>query len=135
MTIYDLSKEAVSSMVPADLEPPGTAITGRQAVGGPPPSPIGEFQLNGATCGVGCFKGRPPWECHTEGDELLHVLAGEVELTLAGEAAPTVLGPGSVVVVPQGRWHRNHARQSVTLFYVTPTEGNRHSWDDEPPFD
>jgi mannose-6-phosphate isomerase-like protein (cupin superfamily) len=127
MHVYDLSKEAVETMLPVDL----TALTQ------PPSSPIDEFPFNDATCGIGCFVGLPPWECHTEGDEFLHVLAGEAELTTVDDsgAQSVNLGPGSVVVVPRGCWHRNSAPGGVTMLYITPMAGTRHSWAEEPPQD
>jgi hypothetical protein len=40
-----------------------------------PESPIGNFSFHGCTGGVAAFKGRPTWECHGQGDELLFILA------------------------------------------------------------
>lgn len=37
---------------------------------------------------------------------------------------------GDLVVVPQGRWHANDAADGVTMLYITPQDGNQHSWDD-----
>src|SRR5436190_23059548 len=71
MKVHDVSSEALASMLPTDLA----------TVNEPPDSPIGEFPFNNSTCGIGCFVGQPPWECHTAGDELLHVLVGTTRLT------------------------------------------------------
>ena len=62
------------------------------------------------------------WERHPGGDELLHVLEGELEMTLLVEEKreETFLRPGSVFVVPRGVWHRPHARSDVSVFFVTP---------------
>jgi hypothetical protein len=68
--VHDLSTQAVSAMTPVDLS------TAKEE----PPTPIGTFDFHGCTCGIGSFSGRPPWELHTEGDELLHILSGETEL-------------------------------------------------------
>jgi quercetin dioxygenase-like cupin family protein len=79
-------------------------------------------QFNGCMIGVVCFSGETPWERHAE-DELLHVLEGEVEVTILG-AASTVNGmarAGQVVVVPRGCWHRQNARATTTLLFVTGT--------------
>jgi hypothetical protein len=38
-----------------------------------------------------------------------------------GETSRHVLKAGSAFVVPQGRWHRQHARQTVALLTATPT--------------
>jgi len=71
---------------------------------------------------VGRFSGQSPWECHPDADELLHVLEGEVEVTLLSGPKPvlTKVQAGSVLVVPRGVWHRQWAPGSVTLLAVTP---------------
>jgi mannose-6-phosphate isomerase-like protein (cupin superfamily) len=98
----------------------------------PPESPIGEFSFNDCTSGIGCFSGRPPWEHHTGGDELLHVLAGRSDLTVidGGHRVFQTITAGDLVIVPQGCWHSNNAPDGVTMLYITPTAGNAHSWID-----
>jgi mannose-6-phosphate isomerase-like protein (cupin superfamily) len=99
--VHDLSPDAVSKMVPVDL-----ARATEE-----PPSPIGNFDFHGCVCGVGSFVGRPPWELHPAGDELLHILAGECQLTIReerGEITRTIR-TGDLVIVPQGCWHSNDA--------------------------
>jgi mannose-6-phosphate isomerase-like protein (cupin superfamily) len=122
MIAHDLSADAVASMARADL-----AHATEE-----PDSPIGSFDFHGCSCGVGSFIGRPPWELHTTGDELLHVLSGECVLTVRdanGEITRT-LRPGDLVVVPRGCWHNNDAPDGVTMLFMTPADGNQHSWDD-----
>ena len=116
MKVHDLSSEALASMVPTDLA----------TVNEPPDSPVGDFPLNNSTCGIGCFVGQPPWECHTAGDELLHVLVGTTRLTTIDDSGERSidLGPGSVVVVPRGCWHRNSAPEgssSYRVLVISPT--------------
>ena len=97
-----------------------------------PASPIGRFNFNLSQCGVASFIGSPPWEFHPEGDELLHILSGEGHLTVRnadGEEVCT-LQQGDVAVVPRGCWHRNHSPNGVTMLYMTPRDGNNHSWSD-----
>jgi mannose-6-phosphate isomerase-like protein (cupin superfamily) len=120
--VHDLSPDAVSRMIPVDL----ATVTEE------PPSPIGHFDFHDCLCGIGSFVGRPPWELHTAGDELLLVLAGECQLTVrdvGGEISRT-LCTGDLVIVPKGCWHSNDAPDGVTILFMTPHEGNRHSWDD-----
>ena len=120
--IRDLSTAAVAKMTPVDLE----------KASGRPDSTIEPFGFHGCDCGVASFKGQPPWELHTGGDELIHVLAGGTRLTVRGAGGEVVrqLRPGDLAIVPSGCWHRNDAPDGVTLLFMTPSEGNRHSWDD-----
>jgi quercetin dioxygenase-like cupin family protein len=96
-----------------------------------PASPIGTFEFHDCTIGVASFKGRPPWELHTTGDELLYVLDGQCELTVLESRDHTSrsLRRGDLVVVPQGRWHCNDAPDGVRMLFVTPSAGNDHSWE------
>lgn len=122
MILHDLTPEAVGRMTQVDL-----GVLGRE-----PDSPIGTFTFHNCICGVTAFKGRPPWEHHTGGDELLFVLDGKSNLTvLEGDVAVTrTITKGQLVVVPQGSWHSNEARDGITFLYLTPREGNEHSWED-----
>ncbi len=70
------------------------------------------------------------WERHPGGDELLHVLEGELEMTLLDVSEKTVLRAGSVFVVPRGVWHRPHAISDVSLFFVTPEHTESSSAED-----
>jgi quercetin dioxygenase-like cupin family protein len=81
---------------------------------------------------VGRFTGQTPWERHRHGDELVQVLAGEVDLTVMTAGRPThvTLGPGGIFVVPRGRWHRQYARTDVTLLSATPTPTDMSFADD-----
>jgi mannose-6-phosphate isomerase-like protein (cupin superfamily) len=125
MKVHDLSSEALEKMPPVEL----ATLTE------PPSSPIGEFPFNDSTCGIGSFVGQPPWECHTAGEELLHVLAGKSQLTTIDDngTRSIELGAGSVVVIPRGCWHRNSAPGGVTMLYVTPADRNLHSWAEDDP--
>jgi quercetin dioxygenase-like cupin family protein len=90
--------------------------------------------FNQCTLGVVRFSGQTPWERHPEGDELLHVLAGETRVTLLGDDGPTdvTVRVGSIFVVPRGTWHRQVASLATTLFFASPTETTEHSWADDP---
>lgn len=82
---------------------------------------------------AGSFEGESPWERHTKGDELVHILAGETQLTLLSDAGPQVLEmtAGMLTVVPQGCWHRFHAPGGVTVLTVTP-QPTDHSTAEDP---
>jgi quercetin dioxygenase-like cupin family protein len=117
----DLSPEAVRRMVRTDL----ANVTEE------PEGPVEDFEFNGCLVGIGCFTGRPPWERHNEGDELLHILDGESRLTILDDDGPVerTIRAGDLVVVPRGRWHNNDAPAGVTMLYITPAEGSDHSWE------
>ncbi|MBM4244023.1 MAG: cupin domain-containing protein [Deltaproteobacteria bacterium] len=94
--------------------------------------PLG--MLNQCLLGVTCFCGRTPWERHPDGDELLYVLEGRVEVTVLAEEGPHVeaVPAGSLFVVPRGLWHRQHAEQTVRLLFATAADTTGHSWADDP---
>jgi uncharacterized cupin superfamily protein len=71
---------------------------------------------------TGSFSGESPWERHTAGDELVHILKGESELIILtpdGEEILKLKG-GMVTVVPKGLWHRFIAPNGVTVLTATP---------------
>lgn len=82
---------------------------------------------------AGSFDGMSEWERHGRGDELVHVLEGEAELTLLSDDGPQklILKAGMLTVVPQGCWHRFHAPDGVTLLTVTP-QPTDHSTAEDP---
>jgi quercetin dioxygenase-like cupin family protein len=71
---------------------------------------------------AGRFSGQSPWERHATGDELLHVLEGEVDVTVltADGAVTATVRAGQIFIVPRGLWHRQLPRPSVTLVTATP---------------
>jgi quercetin dioxygenase-like cupin family protein len=71
---------------------------------------------------VGRYSGQPPWERHPQADELLHVLDGEVDITVLTDDGPVyvTVRAGSIFVVPRGLWHRPVARAAATLLSATP---------------
>jgi quercetin dioxygenase-like cupin family protein len=121
-TVVDLDTESVAKMLQVDLS----------TLDAEPDSPVGNFNFHGCTGGVAAFKGRPPWEFHGGGDELLFILAGSSELTVleSGRRAVRTLLPGQLALVPQGHWHSNDAPDGVTMLWITPDDGNDHSWDE-----
>ena len=91
-------------------------------------------QLNDCAVGAVRFSARPPWERHPAGDELLHVLDGELEVCLLAPQGrvEVTLRAGSVFVVPRGLWHRSSPRGNVSMLFVTPTRDGEHSWAEDP---
>ncbi len=122
VTVHNLDYDTVAKMIQLDL-----ASLDRE-----PKSPIGNFSFHGCTGGVAAYKGRPPWEYHSHGDELLFILAGESELTVLQKGGRSVwnLSAGHLAIVPTGHWHSNNAPDGVTMLWITPREGNEHSWEE-----
>jgi quercetin dioxygenase-like cupin family protein len=82
---------------------------------------------------VGQFKGQSPWERHPDGDELIHVLKGKVEITVLTKRGRkrSIVSAGSFFVVPKGNWHRQLAIGNVTEFGATPGKTD-HSYEQNP---
>ena len=90
--------------------------------------------FNHCTIGVVHFSGKTPWERHSDGDELLQVVSGTIEVTTVtneGESK-TSLRQGSILVVPKGLWHRQYSADGARLLFATPAEGNESSWAENP---
>lgn len=71
---------------------------------------------------AGSFSGESPWERHTAGDELVHILKGETKLIILTDKGEQILDlkGGMVTVVPRGHWHRFIAPNEVTVLTATP---------------
>jgi quercetin dioxygenase-like cupin family protein len=61
-------------------------------------------------------------ERHPDGDELLHLIAGEAVVLIEqpGGEERVALRAGDACVVPRGLWHRVLPQGPITLLYVTP---------------
>lgn len=68
------------------------------------------------------------WEMHPQGDEVLILLSGALEIVLdAGQGEERlVLAAGKACIVPRGAWHRIVVREAGDLVFVTCGEGTRH---------
>lgn len=91
-------------------------------------------RLEDRLLGVMRFSGATPWERHPDGDELLHVLDGEVDVTVLTDDGPVdvVVPAGSLFVCPRGLWHRQTPKAAATVFFATPTATSEASWADDP---
>lgn len=103
---------------------------------------IGEMQFaelenfNDGHLGVFWTDGGPgasPWERHPDTDELLHVLEGEVIVTVLTDDGPieTRVAAGSLFVVPRGYWHKQQMPVRTCELYLTPG-ATEHSTADDP---
>jgi len=85
---------------------------------------------------VGVFvsgKGTSPWECHSDSDEFLQVLDGEVDVEVLTETGSVTrrLEAEECLVVPMGSWHRHVVPKFVRELFVTPGASD-HSTDRDP---
>jgi quercetin dioxygenase-like cupin family protein len=71
---------------------------------------------------VGHWAGTSEWERHPVADEIVLVIEGRTTIFFLAEGGehPAALGPGDLVVVPRGIWHRFDTPESVKLLSVTP---------------
>ena len=71
---------------------------------------------------------------HPDGDELLYLVSGRVDVILEDGGDETTVGvprvetlqPGEAVLVPRGVWHRVDVREPSRLVHVTPGPGGGH---------
>jgi mannose-6-phosphate isomerase-like protein (cupin superfamily) len=88
------------------------------------------LSIEGLEVGLAKMTQPPPHsgERHPDGDELLVVLSGEVEVLL--EEPPgnrsMRIGEREAFVVPQGVWHRVVPQGTVELLYITPGPNSEH---------
>lgn len=79
---------------------------------------------------VGFYSGSSEWERHPDGDEIVMAIEGHTTLVLLeqGERHVIPLGPGELVVVPQGCWHHFESAANLKVMSVTPqpTEHTLH---------
>jgi len=90
--------------------------------------------FDGGVITVGRFAAQSPWERHLDGDELLHILDGKIEVTLLTDngSAHVAVGAGSIFVVPRGVWHRQTPRPVATVLSALPTDHGPVSFADDP---
>jgi quercetin dioxygenase-like cupin family protein len=68
----------------------------------------------------------PTWERHPNGDEIVCLLSGAIELVLErdGEAQSVELrNAGDYVLVPRGTWHTAKTSTHARMLFVTAGEG------------
>jgi uncharacterized cupin superfamily protein len=68
------------------------------------------------------------WERHPDGEELVMLLSGRVDLIqdIDGEVRRTSLEPGMAVVNPPGVWHTADVHESGVSLFITPGRGTEH---------
>ena len=94
----------------------------------------GPVRVDGYTVGVVPLMDRPPphrGELHPDGDELLYLVSGRVEVVLddgdlgrVGAETRHEIGPGGAFIVPRDVWHRLEVLEPAHLVHVTPGPGS-----------
>lgn len=65
-------------------------------------------------------------EKHPDGDELLILIAGRLQVTADGQAEPAELLPGQACIVPKGAWHKVHVLEPSKFFFATTGPNGEH---------
>jgi mannose-6-phosphate isomerase-like protein (cupin superfamily) len=81
------------------------------------------------------FSGDGAWERHPNGDELVQIIDGSATLHLMTDdgAKSYEVKAGTLIIVPQGTWHRFHAPDGVSLMTATPKPTEHLTVDVEDP--
>jgi mannose-6-phosphate isomerase-like protein (cupin superfamily) len=94
---------------------------------GRPPRRIDGYTVGAPLLEVG---GEPPHngEMHPDGDELLYLVSGRIDVHLELEDGnrTVTLGAGQAIVVPRGVWHRISHVEPGHLIHITPGPGGDH---------
>lgn len=83
---------------------------------------LGERRLEGRLLGITHMRLHSGWEMHPDGDEVLFLLNGSLELALdrGDETEVVALSEGRMCVVLRGVWHRLLVREPGDLLFATP---------------
>ena len=68
------------------------------------------------------------WEIHPDGDELLYLLSGSMDVVIESEGKNEVitLPSFSSCIVPKATWHQTIAREPSSLLFITPGKDTQH---------
>lgn len=87
-------------------------------------------RIDGYSIGVAHMTQNAPHggEVHPDGDEILYLISGRVDVTLEEESGDRLLelSPGDMCVVPKGLWHRVDIREPSHLVFLTPGPNGDH---------
>ena len=91
---------------------------------------------NDSALGIGRYvPGTSPWERHTNGDELLLVTDGKIDIEVLdddGSASRMTIEEGALFVVPLGKWHQLTAVDNVNILFASPSEEGTERMRDHP---
>lgn len=69
------------------------------------------------------------WEMHPNGDEIICLITGSVDLTFERDGVKSALqlrNAGDFALVKQGTWHTADPLQATRLLFITAGEGTTH---------
>lgn len=70
------------------------------------------------------------WERHPNGDEIIVLLSGEIDIVLRqhdAEQQLTLNKPGTFTIIPRNTWHTASVNTRCEVLFITPGEGTEHS--------
>ncbi|PCI71438.1 MAG: hypothetical protein COB38_05665 [Gammaproteobacteria bacterium] len=66
-------------------------------------------------------------EVHLDGDEILYVISGKINLTSDSNPNESLtLGAGASCIIKKGEWHKVNVIETTQLIYMTPGLNNQH---------
>jgi mannose-6-phosphate isomerase-like protein (cupin superfamily) len=93
-------------------------------------------RIDGFTVGAPLMTRSAPHrgELHPDGDELLYLVSGHVEVVFEDGGTPDRVGiersvmvqAGEAIVVPSGVWHRVVVTEPARMIHITPGPGSGH---------
>jgi homogentisate 1,2-dioxygenase len=93
-------------------------------------------RIEGFSVGAPLLTSNPPHrgELHPDGDELLYLVSGRIDVILEdggdedhiGDERVVPVRAGEAVIVPKGVWHRVEVREPSRLVHITPGPGDGH---------
>jgi mannose-6-phosphate isomerase-like protein (cupin superfamily) len=126
--MYAMASNFEHSAVPFEGKVAQITRGGVAAIVPCPPGP--PKRIDGYTVGViPNLDGPAPHrgEVHPDGDELLYLVSGEIEVVLddgdeetVGDETTVVLRSGDALVVPRGVWHQIRVVEPAYFVHVTP---------------
>jgi mannose-6-phosphate isomerase-like protein (cupin superfamily) len=85
-------------------------------------------RIDGRLAGVFRMIRHTSGEMYPDGDELLYLLSGAVDIALEEDGAARIVSmrAGTAYVVPRGTWHRLLVREIGNLLFLTPGPRREH---------
>lgn len=95
---------------------------------------LGDFHNEYLMCCFEFVDDWPTWEVHPNGDEIVMLLEGHVDMHLEQPGGIESLGveevkltkPGSFVIVPKGTWHTAKVHAPSRMLFITAGEGTQN---------